>query len=135
MQWSDFDLYMLNIQNGHFPHGRKYAGYGDSAFAGNNHCIRTCHEPPLTLRQSDENKHMKRVQESIEHDYHKKDSLNPLVKNRVNFKLGLDGHICFEAIRVSHLISNIHMCLYGHQVSCDNTFGCAPPQLEDYLIP
>lgn len=143
MRWSEIDSHLRDVQtplvaNGELP--GLYSFYGDSAFHGPHDCIRTRHTPipgvvNLTQRELDENKHMKRIRESIEWEYGMVSNLFRYSTNYRNFKLGLPNNVVMEEARFFHLICNCYVCFNGSQVGSDNTFGCNPPTFEDYMRP
>ena len=83
LQWSDYDDELMVAQQEEFglnlEHQQQYQKlfkfYGDSAYKGLFHCFRCRYEPgpnaPLTMRQTEENRGMKKVRESIEWNFGK----------------------------------------------------------------
>lgn len=135
LTWSGFDQYLQSVQQGQ---PLQYSFYGDSAFRGQWNCIRTRHEPtvnapPLTQRQHDENKAMKRSREGIEWSFGLLTNLWKLASVRDRFKLETNEAAVMAQIRVMHLLTNCYTCIHGNNISSHHSFACQPPELEAYL--
>ena len=50
-----------------------------------------------------------------------------------NFKLAKQVPYAIEQLKIANLFTNCHNCLNSDQASSENTSGCTPPILEEYL--
>jgi hypothetical protein len=116
--------------------GSLFCWYGNSAYSGQYHCIRMKHKEgyglaPLTLRQLQENKAMKKIRITIEWSYGQNTVLWKEADNWVSRKMDLNAEMVCSSIGVKHLFTNIYVCF--HQYNISNSFKLSPPTLEEYL--
>ena len=133
LTWSDVDLYLADLlhQNGFDG----YCIYGDAIFFGPHECIRTRHEPilgiPLTYQQRHQNAVMKKCRQPIEWQYALKNKYWEAARFKYAKKLLVDPELVQAEIRIFHLLTNIHCCFYGNQIS--NFYDVVPPSADEYL--
>lgn len=111
------------------PDATKYVLYGDPAYPLLEQLI-TPFRGDLTPEQTDFNKSMSRVRESVEYGFGKIEQYYAFANYKKNLKLYLQpiGKIYL----VATLLTNCHTCLYGSNVN--SVFKSQPPPLEDYLV-
>jgi len=74
---------------------------------------------------------MKKCRQPIEWQYATKNKLWEAARYKYAKKLLVDPEFVRAEIRVFHLLTNIHCCFYGNQVS--DFFDMDPPSAEEYL--
>lgn len=79
------------------------------------------------------NNALKAARITIEKNYAMIGNVFRICYSTENFKLAKKNPYALEQLRVCHLLANCYVCLNGDQASSINTFGCAPPTLEEYL--
>ena len=139
LEWSEIDDILRDFQTTfmNLTPAEFFSFYGDSAFFGPWACIRSRHQPinfvPLTVREIAENKVMSKVRQTIEHDFgsitqHWKAANEWYNSNKLECSA---QEVCAK-LRVLHLLQNCLVCCRGASKT-STTFGCNPPNLEDYL--
>lgn len=134
---AEFDDFLLNLCTASHG-GDLHCTYGDGIFAGNWHCLRTCHYAPpgvtLTDEQESENEAMKSVRECVEWSCAKAESLWPLLTTKCHKKLEVDSGRVFAEVRVMYVLTNFKICCAeGSAMTGERGFQCAPPTLQEYL--
>ncbi len=103
--------------------------YSDKAYNYLDHIVEPFMGANLNAQQEQFNTLMSPLRSSVEWGYGKIIGLFAFVdfhKNQKVFLQPLGDYFCLAAI-----LANCHTCLYGSEVC--SFFGCAPPNLEDYL--
>lgn len=133
LTWSEVDPYLTNLLHQHGLHG--YSLYGDGVFFGPHVSIRTRHESilglPLPQPQRHENAVMKKCRQPVEWVYALKNKYWEGARFKYSKKLLVDPELVRAEIRVFHLLTNIHCCYYGNQIS--QFFDVISPSTEEYL--
>lgn len=133
LTWSEVDPYLHALFQLHGLQGHSI--YGDSIFFGPHYCIRTRHEPilgiPLAYHQRHENAVMKKCRQPIEWEYALKNKYWEAARFKYCKKLLVNAELVRAEIRVFHLLTNIHCCYYGNQIS--QFYNMIPPSAAEYL--
>ena len=129
------------IQHGKFAaNGRPvyYCALGDGAVNLGLKCIVSYYRRlnpavPLTQHQELVNYYLKRARITIEKNYGAIGNEFLVCDTKRGKKLAKHApHTC-EQLRVCHLLLNCKICFNGDTVGSSNTFGAAPPSVEQYL--
>ena len=115
-----------------------YAVFGDTAFALHLECVQSYYRSlgdaaPLTDAQKRVNLFLKRARQTIEKNYGQLGNEFHICDVKTGVKLAKRNPHALEQLRVCHLMMNCKVCFNGDQAGSTNTFGVAPPTLEQYL--
>ena len=115
-----------------------YAVFGDTAFALHLECVQSYYRSlgaaaDLTDDQKRINLFLKRARQTIEKNYGQLANEFHICDVKPGMKLAKPNPYALEQLRVCHLMLNCKVCLNGDQAGSTNTFGVAPPSLEQYL--
>lgn len=140
---SNLNAFLLHLQHGMFwVHDGGawlyYSVFGDGAFNIGKQCIQSYYRAigaggQLSDEEKKCNNAMKAARITIEKNYGMTSTIFRICNSREGFKLAQNNPYALEQLRVCHLLVNCYVCLNGDQASSDNTFGCNPPRLEEYL--
>ena len=141
LQMSNMNAFLAWIQHGVFFYSGGwvvYALFGDSAFDIGMDCLRSYYRTftrggQLTEWEKRVNAAYKAARITIEKNYGQNANIFQVCNSPDNFKLAKKVPYAIEQLRVAHLFTNCYNCLNGDQASSENTFGCTPPILEEYL--
>jgi hypothetical protein len=117
-------------------HGLAACGtHGASIFFGPHQRIRTKHVPlhgmPLPEELVQQNHVMAKCREPIEWHHGLNDRLWEASRFKHAKKLPLNADLVKGEIRVTTLLTNVHACMNGNQVT--SFFLCEPPNVEERL--
>ena len=115
-----------------------FAVFGNGAFGLGVQCIQSYYRAFGAGGQLNEDRRkcnnvMQAARITIEKNYGMIGNIFRICHSIEGSKIAKKNPYALEQLRVCHLLVNCYVCLNGDQASSNNTFGVAPPRLEEYL--